>query len=54
MGLSASKNLGGGKISEILVIRDYIYRKGGAFQVVSPGFESLEDGKKFLVVNVVV
>ena len=36
------------------MVGDYIYRKGGALQVMSPRFESLKYCEEFLVVNVVV
>ena len=36
------------------MICNNIYQKGGAFQVVLPGLESLKYCKKFLVMNIVV
>jgi len=36
------------------VIHDDIYRRGGAFEVVVPVPECLEDGEEFLIVGVIV
>jgi len=36
------------------VIRDDIYRRGGAFEVVAPVLECFEDSKQFFIVGVVV
>ena len=49
-----SDNLRGGEILEMFVISDNIHWGGRALQVVSPGFEGLEDSKELLVMHVVV
>ena len=36
------------------MVRDNIYRRGGAFKVVAPVPESFEDSKQFLIVGVIV
>jgi len=36
------------------VVSDDVNRGGGAFKVVVPGPECLEDGKEFLIVGVIV
>ena len=54
MGLPTSEDFCSGKVGEILVVSDDIYWKDGTFQVVSSHFEHFKDGKKFLVVNVIV
>ena len=42
------------EVGEVLVIRDNIDWRGGALKEVAPGFESFEDSKEFLVMDVVV
>ena len=44
-GLSAGKNLGSGKIFEVLVVSDNVNQNTGTFEVVSPDTEGLEDCK---------
>jgi len=36
------------------VVRDDVYRRGGAFEVVAPVPECLEDGEEFLIMGVIV
>ena len=52
--LPASEEFGGGEVGEVLVIRDNIDWRGGALKEVAPGFESFEDSKEFLVMDVVI
>src|SRR5215467_10612812 len=52
--LSTSKNLRGGEIFQILVVRDNVDRERSTFKVMSPDTEGLEDGQKFLVMSVIV
>ena len=49
-----SENLRGREILKILVISNNIHWGGRALQVVSPGFEGLEDSEELLVMCVVV
>ena len=53
-GLPAGEEFGRGEVLQILVVSYYIDRKSGAFKVVSPNFESGEDGQEFLIMSVVV
>jgi hypothetical protein len=52
--LSAREEFGGGEIFQVFMIRNHINRKCGAFKVVSPSLERVEDGKKFLIMDIVV
>ena len=52
--MPTSENLRGREILKIFVIGNNIHRGGRALQVVSPGFESLEDSEELLVMRVVV
>ena len=49
-----SENLRGREILKIFVIGNNIHQGGRALQVVSPGFESLENSEELLVMRVVV
>ncbi|KIM57580.1 hypothetical protein SCLCIDRAFT_130035, partial [Scleroderma citrinum Foug A] len=53
-GLPTSENLRGREILKIFVIGNNIHQGGRALQVVSPGFESLENSEELLVMHVVV
>ncbi|KIM65174.1 hypothetical protein SCLCIDRAFT_113551, partial [Scleroderma citrinum Foug A] len=53
-GLLTSENLRGREILKIFVIGNNIHRGGRALQVVSPGFESLENSEELLVMRVIV
>ncbi|KIM68373.1 hypothetical protein SCLCIDRAFT_105601, partial [Scleroderma citrinum Foug A] len=53
-GLLTSENLRGREILKIFVISNNIHQGGRALQVVSPGFEGLENSEKLLVMRGVV
>ncbi|KIM60182.1 hypothetical protein SCLCIDRAFT_124808, partial [Scleroderma citrinum Foug A] len=53
-GLPTSENLRGREILKIFVISNNIHQGGRALQVVSPGFEGLENSEELLVMHVVV
>ena len=53
-GLTTSQDLGGGEIHQILVVSDHINRGSGAFKIMSPVLEGLEDGQQLLVMGVIV
>jgi len=52
--LSLGQYLGSRKILKVLMIYNNIDGIGQTFQIVSPNLESFEDGKKFLVMCVVI
>ena len=53
-GLTASEDLGSGKVGEVFVVSDDIYQKVQALQVVLPNLEYLKDCKKFFIMNVII
>ncbi|KIM64209.1 hypothetical protein SCLCIDRAFT_115682, partial [Scleroderma citrinum Foug A] len=53
-GLPTSENLRGREILKIFVIGNNIHWGGRALQIVSPGFEGLENSEMLLVMRVVV
>jgi hypothetical protein len=52
--LSAVEYFSCGKVLEVLVVRENLQLVNGAFAVSSSVFESIDDGKKFLVVDFIV
>ena len=54
MGLSTGKDLGGGEVLKVLMIRDHVNWDSGTFEVVPPNAEGLKDSKEFLVVSVII
>ena len=46
--------LGGTEVGEILVVCTDLYREWGPVEVVLPGFQGMDNGKEFSVVDVVV
>ncbi len=52
--LPVIQNLGSGKVFQVFVVGDYIYRVRSAIQIVSPDSERLKDGIKFLVMDIIV
>ena len=53
-GLMAGKDLGCGKVFQVLMIRDHVNRSTGTFEEVSPDTESLKDCEQFFVVGVII
>ena len=54
LGLSAVEVLSLMEIHQVFLVSKDLYGKGGAMEVVSPRFQGTDDGKEFLVINVVV
>ena len=54
VGLMAGKDLGCGKVFQVLMIRDHIDRSTGAFEEVLPDMESLKDYEQFFVMGVII
>ena len=52
--LMACKHLSCGKIIEILVVSNDIDSESGTLEVMTPDFEAFKDGKKLLVMGVIV
>ena len=52
--LVAAKVVSGSKILKILVVSENLSWLGREFQVVSPMFESSNDGQEFLVIDLIV
>ena len=53
-GLTASKDLGCGKVFQVLMIHDHVDRSTGTFEEVSPDMESVKDCKQFFVMGVII
>ena len=49
VGLMASKDLGCGKVFQVLMIHDHIDQSTGTFKEVSPDMEGLKDCEQFFV-----
>ena len=54
VGLMAGKDFGGGKVFQVLMICDHVYRSTRTFKEVSADMESLKDCKQFFVVGVII
>ena len=52
--LSASEEFCGREILQVLVVGNNIDRGAGAFEVVTPSSEGLEDGQQFFVMHVII
>ena len=52
--LAAVQGLGGSKIFEVFIIRDYPYRLGSADQVSTPLFKCDDNSEEFFVVDFIV
>ena len=52
--LAAHKHFSCGKILEILVVGNNVNSESGTLEVMTPDFEAFKDGKKLLVVGVIV
>ena len=48
------KHLGLAEIDKILVVGEDLDWEGGTMKVVSPRFQGTDDGKEFLVIDVIV
>ena len=42
------------EVHQVLVVSEDLHEEGGAIEVVSSGFQSTDDGKEFLVIDVIV
>ena len=54
VGLMAGKDLGCGKVFQVLMIHDHVDWSTRTFEEVSPDTESLKDCKQFFVVGVII
>ena len=54
LGLSLCKQLGHGKVLQIVVVSDYVNWSSAAFEVLLPMLEGFKNCKKFLVVGVII
>jgi len=52
--LLAVRGLGLSKVGKVLMVGEDLNRKRGAVAVVLPGLEGMDDGKEFLIVDVMV
>ena len=48
------KGLGGAEVGKVFVVGEDLYRERGSVEVVLPGLQGTDDGKEFLVIDVVV
>ena len=46
--------MGLSKVGKVFVVSKNLYRKRGAMEVVSPGIQGANDGKEFMVINIVI
>ena len=53
-GLSMIDGLGRAEVGKVFVVGKDLHGKWGSMEVVSPGFQGMDDGKEFSVVDVVV
>ena len=53
-GLLMIEGLGGVEVGEIFMVSEDLYRERGPVEVVPPGFQGMDDGKEFSVIDVVV
>ena len=54
VGLAAGKLLFCSEVGEVVVVRPYFKESGVSFKVVAEGFKDTNDGKEFLVVDVII
>ena len=54
VGLMAGKDLGCGKVFQVLMIHNHIDWNTGTFEEVSPDMESLKDCEQFFVMGVII
>ena len=52
--LAAVERLGLAEIGKVLVVSEDLYRKGRAMKIVAPRFQGADNGKEFVVVDVIV
>jgi hypothetical protein len=52
--LSSVEVAGFAEVGEVFMVSEDLNREGGASEVLSPGFESSDDGAEFLVIDIVV
>ena len=50
----AGKDLGCGKVFQVLMIHDHVDRSTGTFKEVLPDMESLKDCEQFFVMGVII
>ena len=48
------EGLGGMEVGEILVVCEDLYGEWGSMEVVLPGFQGMDDGEEFPVIDVIV
>ena len=53
LGLTAVEVLGLLEVCQVFVVSEDLYRKGGSMEIVSQGFEGVNDGKEFPVIDVI-
>ena len=54
MGLTVGKDLGCGKVFQVLMICDHVDQSTGTFEEVSPDMEGLKDCEQFFVMGVII
>ena len=52
--LAAVKRLGLMKVGKVFMVGEDLYQKGGAVEVVAPGFQGANDCQKFSVIDIIV
>jgi hypothetical protein len=52
--VASREDLGGAKITEVVVVAEYIYWQLGAFNVGAPYLKGFNDGEKLFIVDFIV
>ena len=42
------------EVGKVLVVGEDLYGEGGAVEIMAPGFQGVNDGEEFSVINIVV
>ena len=48
------KGLGGVEVGKVFMVSEDLYRERGSMEVVLPGFQGMDDGEEFSVIDVIV
>ena len=54
MSLSAVQGLGLSEVGKVLMVGEDLNWERGAVEVVSPGFEGVDDGKEFTIIDAII
>ena len=54
LSLTAVEVLGLMEVHQVFMVSENLYREGGSVEIISPGFQDMDDGKEFSVIDVIV